>query len=337
MSSYYQTFSAPFRGGNPSRTYYPGTRGGVYQRYRTQNYIAAQKAKAWRAKKANYTGKKGTKQAVQKQITALKKATMADQAYHTYRASRSYQLLTAINEANYTSPCENSTSTYEQAVTNLRYYDPSVPTTLVTANAASGTYSRVIHFKSVTTKMLIKNNFQVPCNVRLYIITPKDDTSQSPINCFDAGGADQIVGTYSRNTLNQFPTDFDIFNRLWKVEKVLKRELKAGQEMSFSKTVNDVDYDPSIVDTHSLTYQRKYKTFAFLIRIEGCIGHDSAVAGQVGLAQAGVDIKTDTTFKITYDAGCNLNDFSYANDYDTFTNGAVQSQPTVDNQAYSVA
>lgn len=291
-------------------------------------------------KKSKKTFKKSTpkKSTLSKEVKQLKKAVQSDQAYHTNKVAGSSYITSAVGGCNNTIYGGMATTQMESAMANLRYYDPATPSTLVTANASTGTFARVIHFKSITGSLNVRNNYQTACRVRVYLCTPKADTSIDPTSYYSAGVADQVIsGDVTSPML--YLTDIDMVNKAWNIKCLKNKILHAGSEVTVSHTVKDIDYDPSLVDTHSLTWQKKYKNFTFCIRVEGLLAHDTAVSGQQGLMASQVDLQYTNVFKMIYDAGTNLNDISYTDGRDTtFTNGAVISQqPVVDNQALSVA
>lgn len=292
------------------------------------------------AKKPRYGSKpivKAKKTTLKKQIKDLKKVVSSDQAYHTHRAAAAEDLLASAGQVAQSFYVGSSTPTMETAVANLRYYDPAVPGTLVTANAATGTYSRVLHFSSINGKIEVRNNYQIPCKVRVYLALPKQDTNISPSSYFSDGVTDQVISGATTSPL-LFPTDIDVLTEAYKMKLVKNTLLEPGKQFTVSHTVKAIDYNPAMVDIHQLSYQKKYKNFLWYVRVEGPLAHDT-IADQQGLADCGVDIQYLTTYKIIYDAGVNLNDYSYAESRDTtFTNGAVVSnKPVSDNQSYSKA
>lgn len=225
----------------------------------------------------------------------------------------------------------------ENAMQYLRYYDPSTPSSLVTANAATGTYTRQIHFESFYSKLRLRNNYQIPCKVTVYSCVPKTDTSTDPTSFFSAGVTDQTVSGVTTSSPLISLWDMDMVKDNWSCVKTTSMELRPGREMVCAYAGKAFDYDPSNADTHSLSYQKKYRAHVWVVQVEGIIGHDNTALEYATLL-AGVDYVCDRKFVMTYDAGANLNDFS-ADDNSSlsFTNGPVVSQVVVDNQNYSIS
>lgn len=288
--------------------------------------------------KVIYKGKTSKTQSLSKQVKALSKRVQADQAYHTHRRRATVAISCTTNQSTYStiSPATNIT-VLEGAMANLRYYNPAVPGTLTTADASTGTYTRQVHIASIYKKILLRNNYQVPCKVTVMSFVPKTDTDNSPVTFYSSGITDQTISGSVNQSLS-FITDIDMVNDNWRIASSKTKFLQPSQELTLTHKTKSFDYDPSNVDSHNLTYQKKYGAQIFVVRIEGALAHDT-VADEQTTTQASVDVMCDMTIKFIYDAGVNLNDYSYANSADTaFTNsGVLSNKPVSDNQAYSLA
>lgn len=273
---------------------------------------------------------------MENQIKSLKMSENASLGQCTYRLLDSSRRLSNVNEQESSFFSPNSINNIETAIQNLKYFDPSAPGTLVTAAFGSGTYQRNVLLKSISQSLEIRNNYQSDCKLKVYLCTCKDDTSISPLNAWQSAYGDGGNAT-NENQLNQYPTDYDLVNDLWKLKVVINTALSPGQSVTCSHSVKNIEYDPATTDTHPDSYQKEYKAFGFLVVLHGTVSHDTAVSEQ-GIAQAGVDIIRKSTTVVSYDAGINIKYVQLDEDLDTFTNGAVQShQPIPDNIGYSVA
>jgi hypothetical protein len=101
-------------------------------------------------------------------------------------------------------------------------------------------------------------------------------------------------------------------------------------------SVTDLNYDPSVGDNHTTTYQRAHKNMFFIPRIEGILAHDTSQDEQ-GLGQCGIDIIHDVVFKVKYPAGANIKFLKIVDNSNTFTNQALISQkPTSQQTSYDL-
>lgn len=216
----------------------------------------------------------------------------------------------------------------------LSYYDQSAPATPIVVDGRTGTYKKDFLYKSYGSKIILRNNYQVPCEITLYCVEPKVDTSITPATAFTNGLTD--VGAPSASSALVYPTDSPQFRDLWNVCRSKKMILSPGQMYSDSMYHKNKQYDPSLFDSHALVYQKPFGCHQWLIRITGCIAHDTT-ATEIGLAGAGIDVILDKKYEISYAAGIDLTVIRVTDDSSVFTNGAVQSQVVVDNQDYAQA
>lgn len=285
--------------------------------------------------KAKYKAKKGQYQSLKQKVNEIAKSLENERAVHVHRMRNTDKRLASVNAMALNNFTLFSTSVLETPCANLRYFDPGT-NALVTADAASGTYAREIQVDKLYAKVIARNNYQVPCRYTAYVCVPKNDTSIAPTTFFTAGLADQGNPT-NTSPLVHF-TDSRIMMENWKIAKSESKVLNPGEECVIVWSVDKpFEYDFSNVDSHNLTYQRKYGAATLITRVEGVLGHDT-VADEQGFLEAGVDLEVHRKIQYSYDAGKNLYDISISDTVDTFTNGGVCSmQPVADNQGYSVA
>lgn len=277
------------------------------------------------------------KASVKSEIKNIKKQLKSDQATHTHKRREASIISVGVNQSTHTALAVTRTTELESAMANLRYYDPSVPGTLTTADASTGTYSRQIHFEGFHKKLTLRNNYQIPVKVRVYSLVPKGDTNIVPTTFYSDGITDQCIsGSTTSPQLYFF--DINMVKDNWKSVKTTTSELQPGQELVCTYNAKSFDYDPSNADTHNLSYQSKYRAHSWVVRLEGVLSHDT-VQSEHTTNQGALDYINDTVFKMTYDAGTNLDDISFNNLADTaFTNsGVLSNKPVADNQTYSLA
>lgn len=275
---------------------------------------------------------------LRKKVAKIQKQLKADQAYHTYREYGNLRVLSAVATCEHDTVLVHNNSTIETAMANLRYYDPSVPGTLVTANASTGTYSRQVHVRRTTLSVSVRNNYQVPCKYRLYALYARSDTNIAPLTYYTNGLTDQFIVASTETTPGAYLTDVDTLKAQYTVKTLKSGILEPGRQISSTQVLGSYDYDPSLTDSHTVAYQKKYKACAFILRIEGVLGHDT-VADQQCLMASGCDVEFMRKYEFIYDAGVNLNDFYvYDNRNSSFTNaGVVSLKPVADNIQYSVS
>jgi len=317
------------------RTYRPRGKSSRRRPARSRKY--SQQKNGQTISKRAYSKRTSRPKSLKSQVKHLSKMIKSDQAYHLYKSYSASNVTATTGATHIWYPVVSATN-LEASMANLRYYDPSVPGTLTTANASTGTYSRQVHFKNVYGSLEIANNYQIPCKVKVYLVKPKSDTNISPITYYTNGITDQVISGGNADTPGLYLTDIDVFRNQYSARVIKDITLDAGSACSVSYSVSGIDYDPSMYDSHTLDFQPKFKSFGFVIRTEGCLGHDNS-ADEQGLLRAEVDVIQLNKFSIVYDAGVNLNDI-YVSDTRvvSFTNTPVIcNKPVADNQAYSTA
>lgn len=289
-------------------------------------------SKAYRkvAKKNNPINK------LKRDVKRLKIKAEGDQGTLVYRYRGVGRILASINSNAMQYVGISGVSTLEAVIANLKYYDPSAPTTLVTADFASGSFQKEVTFSKIYGKVTVRNNYQVPCKVKLYVCRPKEDTSISPIVCYTNGLTDMGAPTSTSTLMNL--TDSDEFNSLWNIIKSSKHTLLPGQEASIIHSGKLFQYDPSFVDDHTLSFQARFDGAVVVIRVEGVLGHDTSANEQARM-QAGVDYESYILHEVQYSAGADIKYYVLSDNASaSFTNGGVcSSMPVADNIGYSVA
>lgn len=274
------------------------------------------------------------KKSLKKQVKQLASIVKNTEGTLTYIDKNTARLLASANQNAYLDVGTVTMANYETVLGQLRFFDPSNPGTFITGSGATGTYSRE-YMLSYYVETQITNNYQIPVEVSMYNLSPKVDTSIAPATAYTNGLAD--VGNPSSSSTLMFPTHSSEFVDLWKIEKTRKVILQPGKSIVMIQSRKDVKYDPSLYDSHALTYQKRFKCSAQLLRIQGVLAHDTTL-DQQGHAPAGVDIVSKRKWVVKYDAGVDLNYIVLSDNYDSFTNGAVvSSYPVADNIGYSVA
>lgn len=299
-------------------------------------YMSKPKNKKRRANKVakqNKVATKKTVQKVQRQVKKLQKSVKSSEGTLIYFGRGLTEVIASVNQQTLSSVANVPISSYETVLGELRFFDSATPGTLVQASGATGTYSRKYMF-NVYTHTVVRNNYQIPADVRLYLCCPREDTSIPANQAYTDGLVD--VGNPSNTSQLMKLTHSPLFNQLWKIEKMNRVRLMPGQETELIHTYK-VMYDPAITDSQTQTYQTKYKNFMVLCRVDGILAHDT-VSDQQGFAQAGVDVATTYKYTVKYDAGVDLTYYVISDGAQTFNNGAVVSAwPIADNQGYSLA
>lgn len=284
----------------------------------------------------NYkTYKKPRQTTLKKQVKDLQRKVNADFATHTYkRTVYDRALCSTSSQVEYTGRDVITMNRLENSIQSLRYYDPGT-NALVTNDITSGTYARDVYFAGIYAKVTARNNYRVPVNCSVYLLRPKKDSSVTPEVRFSNGMADQKAPATTSELVQL--TDSDEFNEHWSIVAMKKKLLNPGEQMS-CKYVNSKGfmYNPADFDSHALTYQKKYGSLYCIFRLHGVLTHDSTTTTLQGLSLGGVDTCVKAIYKVKYDAGQKLNDFTILDGADTIVNDNVGLYRYSTNQNFSL-
>lgn len=270
---------------------------------------------------------------VKKQIKNIQKTLKTETAFHTNRFITSGNVVAPINKAQSLGVTGMGANNIQSGMASLRYFDPSNPATLVTADGSVGTYSREITILNAHSKLELRNNYQIPCIVTVYLVVNKDDTNISIKNAFVQGMSDQYITSPGAESFTAYLTDIDLVNELYTVKSTTSKTLAPGKSLTLSHNTGRFNFNPADFDDHNSQFQKAWKSHQYFIKITGILGHSSSAVGHLN---AGVDWTMTRVIKYQYDAGTSLNDFSEDNDLDTLSGSPIVSQVVVDNQIYSV-
>lgn len=274
-------------------------------------------------------------QKIASKVQALEQCCELDSGTLIYRLNSTDKVSCAVNSQFMASKTMNGKTAIENVLTNLKYYDPSNPATLLTASGITGAFSKDFQFKNCYFQATCKNNYQVPCEVTIYAVQSKADTNIVATVAYTNGLTD--VGAPSNTSVLVHITDSLQFTDLYNIKHSKKNYLQPGQQMEFGFGVNDFTYDPSLSDSHSNEFQKTFNDVQFVIRVQGQLSHDT-VADEQGLSIACVDVLYEHKWEVRYVAGADIKLVVASSGLNAPTNGFINSnKPISDNQAFSLA
>lgn len=278
-------------------------------------------------------GVKRKREPIAKQLRDIRRKLNATTTTYVWR-KRAYDRVESSgnNVSTKASFSGNSLTYVEQAIDSLKYYDPSAPSALVSADFTSGSYNKQVML-SGNSRLLVKNNYTVSCKCTVYVVVPRGDTSITANTAVENGWTD--VGLLFTTGVNQYPEDSLQFMQMWKIVKKKKKILKIGQAMTAGFKIREFMYNPALADAHTETFQPRYQAHQYLIRVEGILAHDNSL-DQQGLLRGGVDVQIDTTIVAKYDGGADIKFVEIQDDGAQFTGTAQVNVPSIsENISYA--
>lgn len=287
-----------------------------------------------RASNSWNVGRKKLQPSLKKRIKNLERKVADQTSTLTFRNIITEPLITTANNASYTTMSINDAAYCESVLAVLRYYDPSNPGVLITADGAVGSYERSFSMTGYF-QCLVKNNYQVPVEVKIYSLKCAADTGNSPTTWMDTCLTDCCNTT--KNSPQVFLSDIPDFGDLWATLGCKSFVLQPGECQMASMNVPRINYDPSEYDNHAFVYQPDMQSRSFLVRVVGGPAHDKVTTSNVGLSPGGVDVIWKRVSQVQYNAGGPKMRYVYvSSNYDAQAAGSLVSQVVVDNQEYSI-
>lgn len=293
--------------------------------------VAGRRKKLYAPKRRPLRKKGGVK----KQLKELKRLAESDMGTHIHRIRDYRESVALVNLQDVRNLDAFNADICNTVIAQLRYYNPSAPTTLTVADGATGTYQREFYFKNSFSRITVRNNYRVPCMLTVYECRPRADTDKDPLTAMSQGLTDLSNVTETSPLIH--PTDSIVLTDLWRIKRRKKMMLDAGRQCSVSASSPPFQYDPALFQTHDLKYMTRFKALSWLTIVQGVPAHDS-VADEQGLNGVGVEIMVDTSFKVKYAAGADIQFVYVTDNSDTFSNAAVvTNKPISSNQSYGLA
>lgn len=278
--------------------------------------------------------KKANVQKIQKDIREIKKSLDTQTALFTRKRMATTSLtIAAVGQAKYGWININGKDIIEDAINSVKFFDPDVPGTLQNVDLTAPAFQNEVRLTKVFGGFDCMNNYKVPVKFSYYFVLPKIDTNENPQNAVSNGFTDISDG--SNTDVLLYPSDSQLFSKLWKTVKSGTKLLYPGQMCSDGYSVKDILYDNSLVDTHTTTHQMKLKSLAILIRVEGVPCHDS-VTGNITLSRGGVDIVYRRYHTVQYPGGADIKYIEVSNGLQAIANTPQVSLKNVEQETYGL-
>lgn len=301
-----------------------------YKRKRMPRKYGKRKRRYRRTKRRYRKRRRRTGTSLSKRVWMLEKRQNASQGTHIHRRRRYTNFTSDDGEIKVGHKDINTRGTLDAVLAKLQYYNPADPANLVTADGATGTFSRDYMFAPVRVSVIVRNRGRTPCVFGAYLCMCKDDTSTTVTAAYTAG-FDNVVETTLGVPNNETPlfynNDSDVLKSLYKITRTKKFKLEPGQGRNFVFYTRGFNYNPAILDTQADDYQPDFAGSSIMYRVQGVPGNDSTLGtAELGLVPGSITVCTTLEWKVRYEAGVNLKRITVDDTGETnFTNAGVVS------------
>ncbi len=279
------------------------------------------------------------KASIPKRIRRLESAVANERSTVVYRDSAGESLGCSRNEANHQKFQGADASLLQVVLGRVPMFDQATPGTPNFPSLSADDISKSIMMKH-SLKMTVVNAYQVPVKVRVYSCVTKDDSNIHSISAMANGLAnmpDHATNPVTITDRRIYPSDAKQLYQLFNVKMVKNKILLPGEKIVLTRHSKKFKFDPSEFDNHSSEHQRSWDYHEYLVRVEGCLGHNLlATPTLFGSAQATIDVYTECTVEFDYDsAGAKYYQVRLAAGLgDIGATGVVGMSNVTDNQAY---
>lgn len=274
---------------------------------------------------------------MEKKLNDICEVTNNNISTFTEKKYEGTNLVCAVGQQSWLSLPVGTGTDFRSIMTGLRYWNVTTNTyDTVNIGASNGATNLDIHYQC--SKLEIKNNYQVPVRVNVYIAHTKVDTNLGSLDYLLAD-----IPSYSNMTtkeqLGVYLTDSQLVRTNYNVKKMVTTILAPGESVKTNhteKNCRNIDMEWLNATGGFYTYAKKLHSYEWIINIEGCPSHSSTIFSQVSNASAAVDIIYEDQMKCKYQGGSNST-YLRVTDARDKSGIKLQSQQTCDNQAYSAS
>lgn len=262
-------------------------------------------------------------------IKRLEKASCCDLSTARYYTNTTpVNNVSAIGETGYTQIDNFAIGEVEDMVSALRFFDPSAPATLVTANTTLGNYNRDISIKGMESTLVLSTELTFPVEVEVYCCHPKAPLMSSPYDSVTSGLTAQGCSVHTSPLV--YPQMSDTFRENWRVSKVVKKTLLPGTVLEV--TISDkkeFSFNTQSIISGGDHSQPRIHTSWFLIRYVGRLARGPLDIDPVTIYRSKIVSYVKRKAIIQYDAGgVKLNDLQVTDSFgSTLSASSFTSNP----------
>lgn len=193
------------------------------------------------------------------------------------------------------------TSAIETLAGRLQVYD-NATSTFVSGGFAAGTQDKEVVIDDAYSQVRIKNNGGSTAAVTVYIVSAKVRSDTGALVDLTASTANVAVNPPTMDLTNRliYPNDLPTFKEKWTIHETKKFVLSAGQESVVKHSSKNIKWRDQV--PYGTVMDPRLKTFQFLIRVEGVLGH-KLQPYEVGYQDVTVDVAFKQVLKCHYEGG----------------------------------
>lgn len=259
-------------------------------------------------------------QATSNQVAYVQVFATASSTFNSFMDTyQPYMILPALNEG--------APNTYsDTAVT-------AVQMNMAHDATGGGVRDAKIKFEGGQTSVLIRNNWDLPGTISLYLYRCIDHTSTTPITLLDEEMDDKYRDAVVKEQLltDGFTLGKERIGKFWKqVGRTQTLTLNPSEQFEYKFKLSKGIYDDAFNDAHPFNH---YKGLSMILmaRIQGCVVHDATDTTKVGLGRVQFDFVARTFYNWRHIESLPQGALFQNQDTDTITT-AIGAIPSVEKQ-----
>lgn len=238
-----------------------------------------------------------------------------------------FQINNAVNVCAYTEKGSIDSVFIETRIDSLPYIN-TADSAIVNINLTASGISNDVTIENCYSKLLVKNNWHLPSEVSVYWFQCVDNTSTLPVAYMLADDAN--FGITDADTNYQiWPSDFPALRKTWKILKVDKAVLNAGDELQSVHLRPRFKYNPETKDALLVTYLKG--DVWCVIRTQGVLCHDVTTTTEIGLCETRLDCSLSKRMDVRYSSDAKFTKFETSEFSGTLAAGGETAGPQVED------
>lgn len=253
---------------------------------------------------------------LQRQLTSASLATLN----YKYRSVANNAAYCTYNQIDYGYAIGVDKGLIDAILTQVPIFNPAVPATPSVVDISSGAHQKKVFFPTIRSTYYLTNLTAAPVRCIIYKLIPVNDTNLHPLDALSHALSEITIPgitDYGISSPMLFPSKCGNFSNYYKIIDRQVGTLQPGKQVKMSHFIKNLWYDPSIVEHHTSSYQRRHKCHFYMVRVEGTPARvkdtGDVKEGEVMTQEAWLCQHVEVEATMKYDAGADYN-FTYLND-----------------------
>lgn len=238
-------------------------------------------------------------------------------AKKTYRQRDTGSIQNVNNSVSFGGITGNDVNSMYAALTSCKVFNPAVPGTPFVVDMSTPAFAGRLFVQSCSSTLHLRNNALTDLFVIVYLVRPTGETSKGVETYLS-----ELDGDYGISPGQPLWTLADIKDAMaqWTIHKRRKFVIRGnGGTYKISHKTGKYHFDNSFIDTHALLFQKRLRSFQWLIRVEGTLARDATTGDLFGRACGELQWENTREWVVKYDGGYPFDDYELVDNSNAMT------------------